>query len=150
MKKLKTAIETRLFCISKSVELKEFDVPAFYQDLHWSLFHGYEYMEKVYAGSEKFCSALASVVSLTLVIGTVDYVALVLVILVVVAGVSLQVVKDRVSWERDMGLVKNEHRLEYIDKLFYQKEFLKEMRVQGFGMFFLKQFKKEERQIEEI
>ena len=59
MKKLKTAIETRLFCISKSVELKEFDVPAFYQDLHWSLFHGYEYMEKVYAGSEKIFAEAA-------------------------------------------------------------------------------------------
>lgn len=150
MKKLKAAVETELFHISRSVELKEYDSPAFYQDLYWSLFHGCEYMEKVYAGSENFCSALASVVSLVLIIGSVDRAALVLAILVVIAGVALQRARDRLAWRKDMELVKDEHRLEYIDKLFYQKEFLKEMRIQGFGSFFLEQFQKEGQQIEGI
>lgn len=150
MKKLKAALETELFGISKSVEMKEYDSPAFYQDLYWSLFHGYEYMEKVYAGCENFCSALASVVSLVLIIGTVDRAALALVVLVVAAGVGLQTARNRIAWRKDMELVKDEHRLEYIDKLFYQKEFLQEMRIQGFGEYFLRQFRMEGRQMEEI
>ena len=150
MQKMKAAVETKLFQIAKSVELKEYDSPAFYQDLHWSLFHGYEYMEKVYAGSENFCSALTSVISLTLIMGTIDYAALVLVVLVVMAGVALERMRNRITLKKDMEIVKNEHRIEYIDKLFYQKEYLREMRIQGFGEFYLQQFREEGRQVEEV
>ncbi|MCI8401052.1 MAG: ABC transporter ATP-binding protein [Lachnospiraceae bacterium] len=149
MKKLQASLEEELFWVSAKAELKQFDSPDFYQDLYWCVSHGYEYTEKEYQSCENFCNAFSAILSLFFIVLTIDAVALCLVGFTVTACLWARGRRGRFTYEKDMKLAGNEHHLEYIDKLFYQKEYLKEMRVQGFGGYFRRKFLAQCREAEE-
>ena len=140
MKRLQSSVETELFRMASVVELRKYDQPAFYQDMYWAMLHGYETLEQVMQSLEKLCKALSSILSLLLIVWSIDTVALCIVAVSVIGGIAAQSRRNHLAYRRDMEVAGYEHKIEYIDKLFYQKEYLKEMRVQGFGDFFLRQF----------
>ncbi len=150
MKRLQSSVEGELFAICRTAELKKFDVPEFYQDVNWALMHGVEYIEKTYENCENFCRALASMCSLFLIIFFIDYFALFLVLLTVVISVCMLIKVNAVSYDQDMKLIRSEHRIEYIDKLFFEKKFHNEIRVYGFGKFFRNQFTSESQKALEV
>ena len=140
MKRMQNSMETELFRMASAVELRKYDQPAFYQELHWAMLHGCETLEQVMQSLEKLCKALSSILSLLLIVWSSDTVALCIVAACVIAGTLAQSRRNHLAYRKDMEVASCEHKIEYIDKLFYQKEYLKEMRVQGFGDFFLRQF----------
>lgn len=140
--RLEEKMQAMIYQKAQSLDLECYDDPAFYDDFCWSMQHGSSRTTGSVDILIDFFGHLISLLTIVTIIATLDWVAIIVVIIYVAIDYIVKWKEAKINFDKAVDLNPVERKINYINRLFYFVEFAKELRLSKVAGLLLKKYDK--------
>ena len=140
--RLEEKMQAMIYQKAQSLDLECYDDPAFYDDFCWSMQNGSSRTTGSVDILIDFFGHLISLLTIVTIIATLDWVAIIVVIIYVAIDYIVKWKEAKINFDKAVDLNPVERKINYINRLFYFVEFAKELRLSKVAGLLLKKYDK--------
>lgn len=140
--RLEEKMQAMIYQKAQSLDLECYDDPAFYDDFCWSMQNGSSRTKGSVDILIDFFGHLISLLTIVTIIATLDWVAIIVVIIYVAIDYIVKWKQAKINFDKAVDLNPVERKINYINRLFYFVEFAKELRLSKVAGLLLKKYDK--------
>ena len=148
--RLEEKMQAMIYQKAQSLDLECYDDPAFYDDFCWSMQNGSSRTKGSVDILIDFFGHLISLLTIVTIIATLDWVAIIVVIIYVAIDYIVKWKQAKINFDKAVDLNPVERKINYINRLFYFVEFAKELRLSKVAGLLLKKYDKAVNQQKEL
>ena len=139
--KLHKRLQTILFEKAESVELKCYDDPEYYNNFIFSLNEIDNRANNIVNQTGQFVSRVVSIITISSILFAIEPILILVTIIVVFFSAILQRKINKINFDRNMAMNEHIRKNDYFVRIFYLREYAKELRLSNIRVVLFKEFK---------